>query len=132
MLRGAAAAGAVATLGLGPAATAMAGPAGMPTYRYLRDALAMPLNHNPTGEFIFPCIRGMYDKISNARARYHLYTEVGNAFHQEVHLGVFHSPIASDNGRVAAPSFGTQDGVDYMFYEAGQRLHARICIARAV
>ncbi|OUC94045.1 hypothetical protein [Streptosporangium minutum] len=47
-------------------------------------------------------------------------------------LGVFHSPIASDNGRVAAPSFGNQDGVDYMFYEAGQRLKARICIARAV
>ncbi|MEU7459094.1 hypothetical protein [Streptosporangium roseum] len=59
-------------------------------------------------------------------------TEVGNAFDREVHLGVFHSPIASDNGRVAAPSFGKQDGVDYMFYEAGHRLNARICIAGAV
>lgn len=309
-----AAAGVTAGLGLGSAALAAAGPAGMPTYRYLRDALALPLSHNPTGEFIFPCIRGVYDKLSNPRARYYLYyaphekpggicvafansltgpfddysgnpiidnhlptatvshvssphvtwdaatrqffcyfhgenyttrvarstdgitftdetpilstrlvpgtsetsyarvfehalpgrnnkyvmtfmglrngrrifygwspngwdgwqfsatplvnpepdgvtdisgatlvkrngttyvayhgndgrmriTEVGNAFDRETHLGVFHSPIPSDNGRVAAPSFGTQDGVEYMFYEAGPRLNARICIARAV
>jgi hypothetical protein len=59
-------------------------------------------------------------------------TEVGNAFDRENHLGVFHTPIASDNGRVAAPSFGTDGGVSYMFYEAGSRLNARICIARAV
>ncbi|MFD1933401.1 MULTISPECIES: hypothetical protein [Nonomuraea] len=59
-------------------------------------------------------------------------TEVGENFDKEVHLGVFHSPIASDEGRVAAPSFGTQDGTEYMFYEAGARLKARICIARAV
>ncbi|MEV6302206.1 hypothetical protein AB0M02_22510 [Actinoplanes sp. NPDC051861] len=287
-----------------------AGPAGMPTYRYLRDALRMPLNYNPTGEFIFPCIRGVYDKISGARGRYYLYyaphekpggicvawansldgpftehtanpvidnvlpsttvshvssphvtwdaasrqfflyfhgentttrvarssdgltfrdetpilstrlvpglsetsyarvfahggryvmvymgvqagrrriyhgfspngwdqwtfaqtplvnpepdgltdisgpslvvrngtvyvayhgndgrmriTEVGNGFDLENHLGVFYSPVASDNGRAAAPSFGTDGGVQYMFYEAGPRLSARICIARAV
>ncbi|WP_431926170.1 hypothetical protein [Nonomuraea jabiensis] len=59
-------------------------------------------------------------------------TEVGNAFDKEVHLGVFHSPVASDDGRVAAPSFGTQGGVEFMFYEAGPRLQARIRIARAV
>lgn len=311
-LLGAAAAGA-SVLGLQGAAQA-AGPAGMPTYRYLRDALRMPLRYNPTGEFIFPCIRGVYDKLANPRARYHLYyaphenpggicvafadsldgpftehtanplidnrlpsttvshvssphvifdaptkqffcyfhgenfttrvarsadgvtftdetpilstrlvpgtsetsyarvfehalpgrgnryvmvfmgvnngrriyygwspdgwsnwqfsptplvnrepdgvadisgptlvkrngtvyvayhgsdgrmriTEVGNGFDREVHLGVFHSPIASDNGRCAAPSFGTDRGVEYMFYEAGPRLSARICIARAV
>jgi hypothetical protein len=45
----------------------------MPTYRYLRDALTLPLRYNPTGEFIFPCIRGVYDKISGARGRYYLY-----------------------------------------------------------
>ena len=59
-------------------------------------------------------------------------TEVGNDFDRENHLGVFYSPIASDNGRAAAPSFGTDGGVQYMFYEAGARLSARICIARAV
>ena len=313
LLRGAAA-GAAAGIVL-PAAQARAAlPAGMPTYTYLRDALKLPLRYNPTGEFIFPCIRGVYDKLGgSARARYHLYyaphekpggisvafadslngpfteytanplidnvlpsttvshvssphviwdaptrqfycyfhgentvtrvarstdgvnfrdetpilstrlvpgtsetsyarvfehtlpgrnnkyvmvfmgvksgrrifygwspngwdqwqfsptplvnpepdglvdisgatlvkrnnttyiayhggdgkmrvTEVGNAFDRENHLGVFYSPIASDNGRAAAPSFGTDGGVEYMFYEAGPRLGARICIARA-
>lgn len=28
---------------------------------------------SPTGEYIFPCIRGVYDKISGARARHYLY-----------------------------------------------------------
>jgi hypothetical protein len=58
-------------------------------------------------------------------------TEVGNAFDRENHLGAFYHPIASDNGRAAAPSFGTDGGTEYMFYEAGPRLQARICIARA-
>ena len=313
LLRGAAA-GAAAGIVL-PAAQARAAlPAGMPTYTYLRDALKLPLRYNPTGEFIFPCIRGVYDKLGgSARGRYYLYyaphekpggicvafadclngpfteytanplidnvlpsttvshvssphviwdaptrqffcyfhgentttrvarsadgvnftdetpilstrlvpgtsetsyarvfehtlpgrdnkyvmvfmgvksgrrifygwspngwdqwqfsptplvnpepdgladisgptlvkrnnttyvayhgsdgkmriTEVGNAFDRENHLGVFYSPIASDNGRAAAPSFGTDGGVEYMFYEAGPRLGARICIARA-
>ena len=313
LLRGAAA-GAAAGIVL-PAAQARAAlPAGMPTYTYLRDALKLPLRYNPTGEFIFPCIRGVYDKLGgSARARYYLYyaphekpggisvafadslngpfteytanplidnvlpsttvshvssphviwdaptrqfycyfhgentvtrvarstdgvnfrdetpilstrlvpgtsetsyarvfehtlpgrnnkyvmvfmgvksgrrifygwspngwdqwqfsptplvnpepdgltdisgatlvkrnnttyvayhggdgkmriTEVGNNFDRENHLGVFYSPIASDNGRAAAPSFGTDGGVQYMFYEAGPRLGARICIARA-
>jgi hypothetical protein len=312
LLKGAAAGLAGTTLT--PAAAQAALPAGMPTYTYLRDALTLPLNYNPTGEFIFPCIRGVYDKISGARARYYLYyaphekpggicvayanslngpfteytanplidnklpsttvshvssphviwdaptkqffcyfhgentttrvarsadginfrdetpilstrlvpgttetsyarvfehvlpgrgnkyvmvfmgvvsgrrrifygwspngwdqwqfsptalvspegdgvtdisgpsivkrnnttyvayhgndgkmriTEVGNAFDRENHLGVFYSPVASDNGRAAAPSFGTDGGTSYMFYEAGARLNARICIARA-
>ncbi|MEU4422084.1 hypothetical protein AB0F81_15775 [Actinoplanes sp. NPDC024001] len=311
LLRGAAALGAAGVAGFGaPSVAQAAGPAGMPTYRYLRDALKLPLAYNPTGEFIFPCIRGVYDKISGARGRYYLYyaphekpggicvawanslegpftehsgnpvidnvlpsttvshvssphvtwdagtrqfflyyhgentttrvarssdgltfrdetpilstrlvpgltetsyarvfahsgryvmvymgvlsgrrriyhgwspngwdqwqfaqtplinpepdgltdisgptvvvrngttyvayhgndgkmriTEVGNGFDRENHLGVFHSPAASDNGRAAAPSFGTDGGVEYMFYEAGPRLSARICIARAV
>ncbi|MGK5731696.1 hypothetical protein [Streptomyces sp. URMC 124] len=55
--------------GAGPARAA--GPAGMLAYRYLRDALVGPLR--PTGEVIFPCIRGVYDKISGARSRYYLY-----------------------------------------------------------
>ncbi|MER6828207.1 hypothetical protein ABT352_19660 [Streptosporangium sp. NPDC000563] len=61
-------------------------------------------------------------------------TEVGNAFDREVHLGVFHRPLtgAPDNGRSAAPSFGTDGGVAYMFYEAGRRGGSTIAVARAV
>jgi hypothetical protein len=61
-------------------------------------------------------------------------TEVGNSFDKETHLGVFHNPLAGapDNGRSASPSFGSDNGVDYMFYEAGQRLSATIAVARAV
>jgi hypothetical protein len=59
-------------------------------------------------------------------------TDVGNEFDRQNHLGVFYSPIASDNGRAAAPSFGSENGVRYMFYEAGPRLSSRICIAREV
>ncbi|KAB1140031.1 hypothetical protein F6X68_22915 [Micromonospora sp. AMSO12t] len=322
LLRGAAAAGvATATTGAGLAATsapALAAPAGFPNYRFVRDAFDRPLRYNPTGEFIFPCVRGVYDKISGALGRYYLYyaphdapggiclayanrlegpyteyannpvvdrvlpsttvshvssphvvwdaptrqfylyfhgenhttrvarssdgvrftnetpilstnlvpnttetsyarvfehsvagkgnryvmvfmgahtirpgtrkifwgwspngwsgwqfspnplvspsgdgltdisaphllkrngtayvayhgssgnmylTEVGNNFDREVHLGVFHRPIGSDNGRVASPTFGTDGGVEYMLYEAGPRLDARICVARAV
>ncbi|MFY1593558.1 hypothetical protein [Micromonospora sp. WMMD737] len=322
LLRGAAVAGlATATTGAGlvtASTPALAAPAGFPNYRYVRDAFDRPLRYNPTGEFIFPCVRGVYDKISGALGRYYLYyaphdapggiclayanrlegpyteyannpvvdrvlpsttvshvssphvvwdaptrqfylyfhgenhttrvarsadgvrftdetpilstnlvpnttetsyarvfehsvagkgnryvmvfmgahtirpgtrkifwgwspngwsgwqfspnplvspsgdgltdisaphlvkrngtayvayhgssgnmylTEVGNNFDGEVHLGVFHRPIASDNGRVASPTFGTDGGVEYMLYEAGPRLDARICVARAV
>ncbi len=61
-------------------------------------------------------------------------TEVGKGFDREIHLGVFHYALAGapDNGRSAAPSFGTDGGVEYMFYEAGQRLSATIAVARAV
>ncbi|AWS43048.1 hypothetical protein [Streptosporangium sp. 'caverna'] len=61
-------------------------------------------------------------------------TEVGNAFDREIHLGVFHRAMAGapDSGRSAAPSFGTDGGVEYMFYEAGQRGSTRIALARAV
>jgi hypothetical protein len=63
-----------------------------------------------------------------------LITEVGNDFSKRDHLGVFHAPLAGapDNGRCAAPSFGTMDGKEYMFYEAGERLEGSIAIARAV
>ncbi|KXK61129.1 hypothetical protein AWW66_15220 [Micromonospora rosaria] len=322
LLRGTALLGAAASTGglgvLAADAPALAAPAGFPTYRYVRDAFDRPLVYNPTGETIFPCVRGVYDKISGARGRYYLYyaphdapggiclayadrmegpytehpgnpiisrhlpgvtvshvssphvvwnaptrefflyfhgentttrvarsrdgitftsptpilstrlvpnttetsyarvfehavpglgnryvmlfmgahtvrpgtrkifwgwspngwdqwrfapqplvspagdgltdlsgphllrrnnttyvvyhgndgrmrlTEVGNAFDREVHLGVFHAPVASDNGRTAAPTFGTDGGVSYMVYEAGARLSARLCVARAV
>ncbi|TDQ46366.1 hypothetical protein [Actinorugispora endophytica] len=61
-------------------------------------------------------------------------TEVGGDFTRRVHLGAFHYPMsgAPDNGRAAAPSFGTDGGVHYMFYEAGDRLGATIAIAREV
>jgi predicted enzyme related to lactoylglutathione lyase len=48
-------------------------------------------------------------------------TEIGNNFDREVHLGVFHRPIASDNGRVASPAFGTDGGVEYIELSAGGR-----------
>ncbi|WP_020672435.1 hypothetical protein [Amycolatopsis nigrescens] len=62
-----------------------------------------------------------------------LITEVGNDFSKRNHLGVFHAPLpgAPDNGRCAAASFGTMDGVEYMFYEAGARLEGAIAIAKA-
>jgi len=61
-------------------------------------------------------------------------TEVGNDFSKRDHLGVFHTPLAGapDNGRSAAPSFGTYQGREYMIYEAGERLAGNIAIARAV
>lgn len=61
-------------------------------------------------------------------------TEVGNSFDRAIHLGVFHNAMAGypDNGRSAAASFGTDGGVDYMFYEAGQRIASTIAVARAV
>jgi hypothetical protein len=47
---------------------------------------------------------------------------------------VFHYAMAGapDNGRSASASFGTDGGVEYMFYEAGPRLQATIAVARAV
>jgi len=63
-----------------------------------------------------------------------LITDVGNDFSKRNHLDVFHTPLAGapDNGRCASPSFGTMDGKDYMFYEAGERLAGTVAIARAV
>jgi hypothetical protein len=61
-------------------------------------------------------------------------TEVGTNFDRETHLGAFHRPMPGppDTGRSAAPSFGTDGGVQYMFYEAGPRLGATIAVARAI
>ncbi|MFF3751847.1 hypothetical protein ACFYYH_15530 [Streptomyces sp. NPDC002018] len=59
-------------------------------------------------------------------------TEVGNDFTRRDHLGPFYNSSAGapDNGRSAAPSFGTQDGVPYMVYESGERLKGSIAVAR--
>ncbi|MFI6098104.1 hypothetical protein ACIA8G_21300 [Lentzea sp. NPDC051213] len=61
-------------------------------------------------------------------------TEVGADFSKRVHLGVFHDSLSGspDNGRTAAPSFGTYQGREYMIYEAGSRLTGNIAIARAI
>ncbi|MDX3328870.1 hypothetical protein PV405_30120 [Streptomyces sp. ME02-6979-3A] len=59
-------------------------------------------------------------------------TEVGTDFSRRDHLGVFHDSMdgAPDNGRTASPSFGTENGVPYMIYEAGERLQGAIALAR--
>ncbi|WBB63357.1 hypothetical protein O7599_12880 [Streptomyces sp. WMMC500] len=61
-----------------------------------------------------------------------LITEVGADFSRRNHLGVFYDSrsAAPDNGRAAAPSFGTDRGVPYMIYEAGERLSGSIAMAR--
>ncbi|MEU6942761.1 hypothetical protein ABZ943_40050, partial [Streptomyces rubiginosohelvolus] len=59
-------------------------------------------------------------------------TEVGMDFTRRNHLGVFYNSgtAAPENGRAAAPSFGTDGGVPYMIYEAGERLSGAIAVAR--
>lgn len=59
-------------------------------------------------------------------------TEVGMDFSRRNHLGVFYNSgtAAPENGRAAAPSFGTDGGVPYMIYEAGERLSGAIAVAR--
>jgi hypothetical protein len=60
-------------------------------------------------------------------------TEVGQDFSLRNHLGVVHTPMegAPDSGRSAAPSYASDGGTEYMFYEAGSRLQATIAVARA-
>ncbi len=59
-------------------------------------------------------------------------TKVGTDFSRRNHLGVFYDShsTAPENGRAAAPSFGTEHGVPYMVYEAGERLAGSIAVAR--
>ncbi|GAA2069893.1 twin-arginine translocation signal domain-containing protein [Streptomyces albiaxialis] len=61
-----------------------------------------------------------------------LLTEVGADFSRRDHLGVLYDSgsAAPENGRAAAPSFGTDGGVPYMVYEAGERLSGVIAVAR--
>lgn len=73
-LRTATAGGAVLALGAQGTAPAAAAPGGFPDYRHVRTLLKPgQLSYNPTGEIIFPCIRGVYDKLSNPLGRYYLY-----------------------------------------------------------
>lgn len=60
-------------------------------------------------------------------------TEVGAGFDRRDHLGVVHTPMQGppDRGRSASPSFCADGGTEYMLYEAGDRLDARIAVARA-
>jgi hypothetical protein len=79
LLRGAGLLGAASlTGGLGTLATgagpAVAAPAGFPNYTYLGQALNHDaLRYNPNRELIFPCVRGVYDRISGGLGRYYLY-----------------------------------------------------------
>lgn len=73
-LRTATAGGALLAVGAQGTAPAAAAPGGFPNYRYVRTLLKPgQLAYNPTGEIIFPCIRGVYDKLSNPLGRYYLY-----------------------------------------------------------
>lgn len=69
-----AAAGSAAAAPAGAAPAPAAAPGGFPNYRYLKTLLTpSQLKYNPTGEIIFPCIRGVYDKLANPLGRYYLY-----------------------------------------------------------
>lgn len=61
-----------------------------------------------------------------------LISEVGNDFSRRDPLGVFYDSgcVAPENGRNASPSFGTDRGVPYLVYEAGDRLVGSIAVAR--
>ncbi|APU15422.1 twin-arginine translocation signal domain-containing protein [Actinoalloteichus fjordicus] len=62
---------AAGTLGAPPA---LAAPGGFPDYRYVRTLLRPDqLGYDPTGEIIFPCVRGVYDRLSSPIGRYYLY-----------------------------------------------------------
>ncbi|MFC3996779.1 hypothetical protein ACFOVU_12690 [Nocardiopsis sediminis] len=84
LLTGAVAATAVAALGELPAPPAAASTAAasapptaaavLPEYTYLRRALdTANLAYNPTGEFIFPCLRGTAGRLPDAPGRFLLY-----------------------------------------------------------
>ncbi|MEW2180410.1 hypothetical protein AB0890_29310 [Streptomyces sp. NPDC005406] len=71
---GAASGSAAAAPGLAREGAAAAAPGGFPDYRYVKTLLTpAKLKYNPTGEIIFPCIRGVYDKLANPLGRYYLY-----------------------------------------------------------
>lgn len=79
-LRATAATGAAATVGGLSAPSASAAPGGFPDYTYVRTLLTpSQLKYNPTGEIIFPCVRGVYDKLSAPLGRYYLYYGPHNA-----------------------------------------------------
>jgi hypothetical protein len=77
VLRGAAVLGVTTATGAlvaGQAGRAEAAVAGFPTYQFIGTPFTKAnLRYNPTNELIFPCIRGVFDKISGALGRYYLY-----------------------------------------------------------
>ncbi|MET9110437.1 twin-arginine translocation signal domain-containing protein [Streptomyces zhihengii] len=73
-LRATAVTGAALTFGGLSAPSASAAPGGFPDYTYLRTLLTpSQLRYNPTGEIIFPTVRGVYDKLADPLGRYYLY-----------------------------------------------------------
>ncbi|RII13785.1 Glycosyl hydrolases family 43 [Streptomyces sp. YIM 130001] len=82
------------------------------------------LTRGGTAYVVYHCDKGSGGNI--------LITEVGADFSRRDHLGVLHESMdeGPDYGRSAAPSFGTEDGVPYMVYEAGERLKGAIALAR--
>lgn len=86
-----------------------------------------------SGPYLLKRNNTCYVVYHGGSGRMHL-TEVGNSFDRKIQHGVFHTPLAGapDNGRSAAPSFGTDGGVWHMFYEAGQRGATTIAVAREV
>jgi hypothetical protein len=74
MLLGTAGLGAALSLGTALPSIASAAPAGFPDYRFVRTAFdKSKLKYNPTGELIFPCIRGVSGRLANPLGRYYLY-----------------------------------------------------------
>ncbi|ATE54791.1 hypothetical protein [Actinosynnema pretiosum] len=82
------------------------------------------VERNGTTYVIYHC-----DKASGGTMRI---TEVGKDFTKRRHMGVFNAPLPGfpDNGRCAAPAFGSDGGVEYMIYEAGERLSGNIAVAK--
>ncbi|WP_328584387.1 hypothetical protein [Streptomyces sp. NBC_00370] len=85
-LRGAAATSAVIAVGAtagtaaasslapGAAPAVAAAPGGFPDYKYVKTLLTpSQLKYNPTGEIIFPCIRGTAGRLTAPLGRYYLY-----------------------------------------------------------
>lgn len=74
LLRGTAGAGLGLAAGVQLTGTANAAPGGFPDYKYVRVAFNKAnLRYNPTGELIFPSVRGTVGRISNALGRFYLY-----------------------------------------------------------
>lgn len=66
--------GTALAIGAGAASSASSAPGGFPGYTYVRTLLRPEaLAYNPTGEIIFPCVRGTVGRISSALGRYYLY-----------------------------------------------------------
>jgi hypothetical protein len=83
------------------------------------------------GPLLYRYNNGFYVIYNGGKGNMYM-TEVGSDFTREKHMGVFHTALAGspDNGRCASPSLITVGTARYMFYEAGERLHTTIVIAK--